>query len=331
MEGNNLQRELFNYIKTVIPSHIAMVDSIADLLSISQDSVYRRIRGEKPITLDELKLLCDHFRISLDQAMQLKSDSVVFTDPEVANPVNNFSEYLQQMQAQLQFMVGFQNKRMLYLAKDIPFFYFFLLPELTAFKSFFWSKSILNDPAFAKQSFSLKSFDNDIYLTAGKQILDLYNKIPCVEIWNYESVNSTVLQIEYYRDAGIFETNADLEQVIHACILMLDHMELQAEKGCKFFIGAPETAYQASLKLYVNEIILGNNSIMVELDGYRRAFINHVVLKYIFTSDQSFTDKMFSNFNNLASRATLISETGERDRRKFFKRTKERVLALQRQ
>lgn len=330
MPGENLQKDLFNLIKASLPSHIAMVETIADLLGISQDSVYRRIRGEKPITLNEVKILCDHFHISLDQAIQLRSNSVVFKDPEADNPVSNFSQYLQQMLKQLQFINQFQNKKMLYLAKDIPFFYFFLSEELTAFKSFFWSKSILNDPAFAKQTFNLTTFDNSFYYSTGKQILELYNKIPCTEIWNYESVNSTVLQIEYYRDAGVFETVTDLEKVIDACIIMLEHIELQAEKGCKFFIGAPDTAWNASLKLYINEIVLGNNSIMVETDHNRIAFINHVILKYIFTSDKAFTEKMFGNFNNLASRSTLISETGERDRHKFFRRTKERVLTLKR-
>jgi hypothetical protein len=55
MAETDLQKELFVLIKHTLPSHISLVDEIADLLDISYDSVYRRIRGEKPISLNELK------------------------------------------------------------------------------------------------------------------------------------------------------------------------------------------------------------------------------------------------------------------------------------
>ena len=79
--------------------------------------------------------------------------------------------------------------------------------------------------------------------------------------------------------------------------------------------------------IYINEIILGNNSILVSLDDTKTIFINHIVLKYISTSDKNFTEKAFHNFQNLVSRSVLISETGEKERNKFFKVLRERVQA----
>ncbi len=46
MKETDLQKELFISIKNALPFHISLVDTIADLLNISYDSVYRRIRGE---------------------------------------------------------------------------------------------------------------------------------------------------------------------------------------------------------------------------------------------------------------------------------------------
>lgn len=330
MKELNLQKDLFDFIKEAVPPHISMVDVIADLLNISYDSVYRRVRGEKSISLDELKLLCEHFHISLDQAIQLKTDSVVFKDPEANIVVENFFQYLQGLNKELSHITQFKNRQLLYLAKDVPIFHFFLSEELTAFKSFFWSKSILNDPEFSNKNFSLKNFDSSSYAAIGRQILDVYNSIESVELWNYESINSTILQIEYYRDAGIFETTADLNEVVIACDKMLEHLQRQVEKGRKFNLGATDSIYKAPVKFYINEIILGNNSIMVEFDGNKMAYINHIVLKYINTTDKKFTEKLFNNFQNLVSRSTLISETGERDRNKFFKQLREKVMALKR-
>jgi len=330
MTEANQQKELFNHIRNSLPQHISMVNEIADLLDISYDSVYRRIRGEKPVTLNELKRLCEHFHLSLDQVLQLHTDKVLFTDMEANGSISNFKDYMLSLIIQLQYFNSFKHRQLLYLAKDVPVFYFFYFKELTAFKAFFWSKSILNDPDFEGKTFSLQNFDNREYFELGQKILQEYNHIPCSELWNYESINSTIMQIEYYRDAGIFETTADLNKVLDGCDAMLQHLQKQVEKGCKFFPGVGEAGYGAALKFYINEIILGNNNIMVETDDTKIAIINHIVLKYISTTDKKFTEKAFANFQNLISRSILISETGERDRNKLFKSLRERIQACKR-
>ncbi|NBR07721.1 MAG: hypothetical protein EBT92_18430, partial [Planctomycetes bacterium] len=52
-------------IKKVVPANISLVDEMAGVLDISNDSAYRRLRGETAITLDEAMLLCQHFKIAL--------------------------------------------------------------------------------------------------------------------------------------------------------------------------------------------------------------------------------------------------------------------------
>jgi BetR domain len=327
MTETNLQKELFTYIKEGLPPHISLVDTLAELLDISYDSVYRRIRGEKPITLNELKLLCEKFNLSLDQVLQLKSNKILFTDPEENGNIKYFKGYIEGLMQLLNSFKPYNQREMLYLSKDVPIFHFFYYKELTAFKAFFWDKSILNNPDFENKKFSLKEYDVADIFANGQKILQEYNDMPSTEIWNYETINSTVLQIEYYRDAGIFETKEDLDTVVDNCDAMLQHLQKQAEKGVKFLPGAREAGYKANLKLYINEIILGNNSIMVELDGHRTSFINYIVLKYISSNDKNFTEKTFSNFNNLVSRSVMISGTGEKERVKFFNSLRERVQA----
>lgn len=325
MTESNLQKELFAYIKEVLPPHLSLVDILAEMLDISYDSVYRRIRGEKPITLDELKLICEKFNLSLDQVLQLKTDKILFTDPEPAAAVRDFNLYLQGMLQLFSSFNSFKQREILYLSKDVPLFHFFYFKELNAFKAFFWEKSILNNPAYENETFSLKKHPEEASFILGQKILQLYNEIPSAEIWNYDSINSTILQLEYYRDAGIFDSKEDLNRVVDSLDAMLQHLQKQAEKGQKFLPGAGEAGYKAPYKLYINEIILGNNTIMVEMDGKRTSFINYIVLKYISSSDKRFTDKTFDNFNNLVSRSVMISGTGEKERVKFFNTLRARV------
>ena len=58
MHSTELKQQLFNHLKEKLPPHLSLVDELEDLLDLSADSVYRRIRGDKPITMAELKTIC---------------------------------------------------------------------------------------------------------------------------------------------------------------------------------------------------------------------------------------------------------------------------------
>ena len=51
MDTSELQQKLFQVIKTNIPANESATDEIARVLNVSVDSVYRRMRGEKTISL----------------------------------------------------------------------------------------------------------------------------------------------------------------------------------------------------------------------------------------------------------------------------------------
>ena len=98
----------FQFVKSKLPSHLSLVDELADLLEISIDSAYRRIRGEKSISLEEVKTLCAHFQISLDHVLNVESNSTVFFGNWVDIESFDFKKYLEDMLHQLQ-LIGSGN------------------------------------------------------------------------------------------------------------------------------------------------------------------------------------------------------------------------------
>ncbi len=328
MTETDLQKELFVIIKNALPSHISMVDAIADLLNISYDSVYRRIRGEKPITLNELKILCEHFHLSLDEVLQFKSDSVVFSAAEINNPNPNFTDYLKSVFNQMKYFNSFEKRKMFYQCKDAPIFYFYLFPEIGAFKTFCWLKSILNLPELNDKIFSFNDFPYAECYQLGQQIIKENTILPSVELWNAESFNSTINQLEYYRDAGLFKSQADFVEVLNSFDKLLNHLQEQAKHECKFMPGCKIVNNSTSFKFYINQVILGNNTIIAELDERHISLITYNVLQFLLTKDQRFGEKLCNGFNTLLASSTLISGTGEKERNKFFRVQREKILQL---
>ena len=74
----DIQMQLFQKIRDQIPGHVSLVEEIAELLEISNDSAYRRIRGEKALSLHEVKKLCQRFNFSIDDLAGSSIETVTF-------------------------------------------------------------------------------------------------------------------------------------------------------------------------------------------------------------------------------------------------------------
>lgn len=310
------QQQFFQHMKSLLPPHLSMVDEVAEVLNISNDSAYRRIRGDKQISLEEVKMLCNHFKISLDQFLHLNSDSVIFTGNLTNAATFNVESYQEDSLRQLQRVNSFADKEIYYWPKDIPVFYYYHFPELAAFKNFFWMKTVLEDPAYNKVKFTFESFPEKL-LKIGEKILSTYNQIPSHEIWNVDNINTTIQQIEYYKATNCFAKLEDVGTLLNCLEKLIDHIEAQAEAGYKFNINVKGNI-GAECKIYVNEFIIGDNTVMPVINKQPIVFINHSFLNYAVTRDKAFCEYMYQHMQRLIRKSTLVSQVSEKQRSTFF-------------
>jgi hypothetical protein len=213
---------------------------------------------------------------------------------------------------------------MYFEAKDIPPFHHFQFPDLAAFKYFFWMKTILAYPDLAREYFESNALAKPLHET-GKKIIDMYNRIPSVEIWSVETINSTIRQIEYYKDAGVFSKKETVAQLYDELESLIDHIEKQAECGEKFLVNEKPEGNKNNFQLYFNEVILGHNTILAVTDEQKTVFINHGVLNYMITRDNRFCDYTKKSLENIMRKSSLISSVSEKERNRFFHVSKEKI------
>src|SRR5215203_490698 len=317
MAIEKLQEYLFQRIKEKLPVEASLADVVSELLHVSNDSAYRRIRGETPLVLEEAKLLCEAFNLSLDQALNSKENSVVFTAFNLNNDNYSFKSYLKDILHNLKVVASFDQKELIYLTKDFSIFHNFLSRPLFAFRYFFWMKSILQHPDFVPLKFSMDILTKDIE-DIGEQIIRTYNTIPSTEIWNTECVNSTISQIEYYREAGYFVSDSDLEKIYSSLRDTIEHLRTEADTGCKFYPGENPDYQKSNFHFYYNRVVLGDNTIMTILNGKKILYLNYDVLNYMVTQDETFCNDVYSKLQNLMRRATILSNVSEKQRNIFF-------------
>jgi transcriptional regulator with XRE-family HTH domain len=323
------QTQLMQRIKESLPHNISFVDELADLLEISNDSAYRRIRGETDLSIEELAKLCRHFRVSFDSFIDnTDSNYVSFSHHQLSSHVNTFTEYLQNMSRDLDQVLKFpeQERQVFFAAEDIPVFQHFAHPYLTAFKIFYWNKSILNAKGFEDKKFDASGINKEM-LDLAYKIYDQYAKINSVEIWSDDTVNSTLKQIEFYWDAGAFRNKEDALKVCGEVKDMLERISRQAETNRKFdHHGKP--ADSENYALYHSDVMIGNNCVLSVMGGQKGAYISYHTFNFMLTTNPGFCNETELWIKNLIRKSNLISGVAEKQRYRYFKMVNELLNKL---
>jgi hypothetical protein len=282
------------------------------------------MRGEKTISLEELYSLCTHYKISPDQLMGIQTGAFTFQGNLLNEKTFHYGAYLKSILDNLTYFNSFKEKEYFFLGKDFPIFHHFHFREIAAFKYFFWMKSIFNFPGFANKRFNFNLYPDELW-ELGKKIIPGYNQLPSIEIWNVENINIAIRQIEFYRDGQMFESDNDVVKLYETWEKIIDHTEKQAEMGYKFDYGDPGMKPLGEYKVYFNEVILGDNSMLAVLNGVKLAVITHTNINYMLTKDMSFSENLYDYLQSLMSRSTLISRVSEKERSKFYRKLREKI------
>lgn len=322
------QSKLMQRLKESLPSNISLVDELADLLGVSNDSAYRRLRGETALSIEEISAICKHFNLSFDAFINSNDNGLVtFSYHQLNSHVNSYKDYLLNINNDLGKIMQFEEKQIIYAAEDVPIFHHFYHPELTAFKIFYWNKSILNAKGFEENKFDKNLVDDEL-ISIAAEILDRYSKIPSIEIWSDDTVNSTVKQIEFYWDAGIFKNKEDALLVLEQVSQMLERIKKQAELNTKIDRANKPVSAENNYSLYHSDVMIGNNCILVNMAKTQATYLSYHTFNAMLTTNANYCNETDLWLKNLIRKSNLISGVAEKQRYRYFKRIEDAMKKL---
>ena len=315
IQDNKMQINFLNKIKELTPDAYSYIDELADLLKISQDSVYRRIRGNTALSINEVAVICKHYHISFDLFTQSK-DNATFSY-NVMQDEEGFVNYLSSILDAMIKTIEPKNKQVTYAAIDIPIFYHFKFPELGAFKMFYWMKTVNNVSSLQDKKFDINLISPELR-EMGRHIYEIFVKTPCVEIWSDQTVNSLVKQIEFFYDSGNFKNKEDALLICNQAREEIEMIKKQAELCSKDF--SRSRSYENSFSLYYSDIEIGSNTIFVEREDTKLVFITFNTFNALVTPNTKFIKQIEIWIANLIKKSTLISGVSQKLRYQFFQR-----------
>ena len=329
MDVSKLQLEFFREIKRTIPGHLSTTEEIAKLLDVSVDSVYRRMRGEKTLSLEELFTLCSHYKISVDSVFNSQTGSVSFQGDFFNRNEVRYKEHLQGIAKWLAYFNGFAEKKVYHIPRDITIFYWYILREFGAFKYYFWMRNVYRHPDFINRKFSFEDYPDDIF-AAGQKMLGLYTRLSVSEFWGADIISGTIRQIDYYKSAGMFRTKEDIFRIYDSIEKLLEYIKSQAILGYRYEYGDPEKKPIGEFQLFYRDLLFGDNNLLAILDTMKLSFVTYNWSSYMCTRDVAFTENMYEYVKEMIKSSTLISSVSEWERTKFFDMLQERIAKRKR-
>jgi hypothetical protein len=226
---------------------------------------------------------------------------------------------------QLYYINSYPKRHLYHLIKDLPPFYYFFHPILARFKFFFWTKSILPLGHAPLEKFCLNQKELFKYEELSQRIIRAYAKVPSTEIWNKDALNTTLRQIETYHEMGWIE-NKETTKLIYSSVLdVIGHLEKMAIQGKKSLLGQNPLSEHGEFQLYLNDIVSGDNTLLVELGESKITYLNHSVIYFVGSKDPGFNELVFRNIENVIKKSSLMSGSGEKERTQVFNKLRKKV------
>lgn len=300
----NEQITFFESIKSSLPSYQNLALSIAEALAISTNEAYKKIRGTSILNMQQIVKLSDSFGVPfLYKPNQLPT--VTFDYLSVDQEIPNMLIYLKDLLENLKQIHRSNSKHITITTDDIPLFHFFKYPELTCFKLFFWSDSVMN----TEVKFDSNLFDEEI-ISISKELNQLYLEIPCTEIWAKDTVHGTIEQIRYAYEAG-YVSKVFGTQIIEQVRYCLTDMNMYA-------ISSKKTIDPNHTFNWFNCDVLGSISYLVDFKDSMSCYNRFNTFNYLKTEDQSYCRQTKQWMQSLIGKSVSFSGQGEKHRNKFL-------------
>jgi hypothetical protein len=321
------QAVLINQCKERIGAK-SLAAELSELLGVNTDAAYRRMRGDTALSFDEIQKVCQHFNISFDSVINYQGKLVPFQFNAMFQSKFHILEYLKNIEQELKTLsrLGAESAKITMTNMDLPYFRQFGFKSLSRFKLFFWQRSVLNLEDFKQKKFDAYEQLDD-YETITDNIYKYYHGVSSTEIWAPETLDSTIKQIQYYHESGLFVSKESATAICDDVQYLLDKLEQEAQLGKKV-VQTPKGAISSDFEMYQSDIFLSNNCIQAEFNNKTYTYVSFNSFNSLMSFSPHFSQECTHWVEQIRLKSILLSEVSEKLRYQFFKNLRQKLDEL---
>lgn len=303
--------KLFKLIKVKLPKNVSFIEEISDVLNISYDASYRRVKGKTVLSLKEGVLLSNYYNINLNDvsvSIDKKPEKIIVEKSHHIISDNFLHTFFDKAEIETQKVLNSKKGLIINSAKDFAF-YHVDNGVLKKFKLFLFINVLSKNKELKKTTFNNFNPSEDI-LVKYNTFIDQYRKVSLIEIWNDTTIDNILNQIKYFFDVGL-TTKKEATSIANGLIEVLQKIELQAKNKIR-------DESSGSFHLYHNNLISLLNTIVMKTDVDKSVFVPFTNLSYFKVTDKNTTDQIEEHLKTQLEFSNNLSGNAAVDRKKFF-------------
>lgn len=310
--NTNLNHLIIDKLQGIIPPNVKLPEFLANILGISLQSAYRKIKGETPFSFDQVTLLSQALNFSVDEIMELRNDnysSFKLSKNPMLIPEKTFCNMLERYYEIL--IQRHNNKNSGIVMTMNRLFFLFGIPFRNLFR-FFYYKWVhhTTDVTF---DFSL----SDVKLP--HRVIDLCNKIeeylPQVSNNTYildpNILYNSLVDIQYYYRRKLIR-NDEISDIKGELKAMIDMTEKIIRKGMYMNTGS-------TFDYYISLLPIESNSVYFWCNDIHESHFWIYPANYVY-SDDKYACTVHKNWINSQKKfSILMTSSNEKLQSDYFK------------
>ena len=310
MKYEILYNSFLEEITQKIPQRTGLVNTLADMLCIGKEAVYRRLRREVPFTLYEAMTISRQLGISLDS---LKMDELSTSKPfqlrliEYINPAESDFALLEEMNVILKSLKDTPDAKGCEVTNILPQPLYIAYEHLFKFYLFKWrylsnrsSKAIPYKDIIIENR--LKKFqEENVVLAKHLHTEYIFDNL----LFYYLATN-----IKYYYRIDLI-TSKEVQLIKLDLLKILDQIDSWSRTG--FF---KETGKK--INIYVSNVNVDTNYIYMDMPGHQLTIIKAFLINGIASTDKRTFEELKHWIRSMKRQSILISGSSEIERVNFL-------------
>lgn len=303
--------KLFGVIKQKLPNNVLFTEEIADVLDVSYDASYRRIKGKTSLTFKEAVKLAKHYKISLNELYDLPSDnSLVINKNRFQDNIEGLIQFYKELTFYTKSFNLNHKTRVIYSAKDIPFYHIKTSNLYWKFRVYAYLN--FSQSTFANSKTSFCNFKPKFSaIEEANNYREVLRQTEIIDIWSDTTINSSLHQIFYFFRTKMLRK----EEALLLCddiVSIIKDIELAVTSDMNV------SNKKFTFDLYYSKLLNLNHTIFFKNEKKKGLLMPYSSFSHIKIEDSNICDEVDVYLQKQLQLAKKISGEAEIDRKVFF-------------
>lgn len=310
MKKRGLHENFINALRNRFEDRKQLVSIIADILKIDREPALRRVNGTVLFTADEIGIVAEEMDMSLDSLLKKNENYSVFPLSMIqANGIGSIDVLADFIDMELESYSKSEGKftEIGTVFDSLPLE--FSIPFLSKFKYYSWEHNFVKAGKFKDYtSWEYPEIINSCY----DEVIRIFKGVNKVMyIWDVPVIWNLMKSINYFWCLEVLKDEhvGALKDDIHS---LLTNLELLA-KGDKSKIN-----FECEVEIYIPNVTIGSYAFYYLTENNAYCKVSNAFMKSSVIKDTKTCMDVYNWINSMKGISTLISGSGEIDRKAFF-------------